>query len=152
MFRKFMFITFALMLVAWAVPGSADAGQPDFSPALWGDGELWATTAVTGLNAPNDNNVQSFDKLFVIVNSNNPDGQLPVSEAAPGNPDFNGGRWYTHTVEWTASGFADHGTVPVLTSYAEIMVHYNLGHLTIEAGSPPDGPPAFFLCPLFPVK
>ena len=28
--------------------------------------------------------LQSFDKLFVITNSNNPDGQMPVAEAAPG--------------------------------------------------------------------
>lgn len=66
--------------------------------------------------------------------------------------DYNGGRWFTHTVEWTDEGFDDHGTVPVLTSAADIMLHYQLGHLTISQGSPDGGPPPSFLCPLLPVK
>ncbi|MCI0709926.1 MAG: hypothetical protein L0154_07160, partial [Chloroflexi bacterium] len=93
-----------------------------------------------------------YDKLFVIVNSNNPEDQLPVAEAAPGNPDYNGGRWFTHTVEWTASGFADHGTVPILMSYDDILFHESLGHLEITPGSPDSDTPDYFLCPLLPVK
>ena len=84
--------------------------------------------------------------------SNNPDGQLPVAEAAPGNPDYNGGRWFTHTVEWMAGGFMDHGIVPVLTSEVDIEEHEHLGHLVITPGSFPDGPPVYFQCPLLPVK
>lgn len=152
MFRKILLVSFVLMLVAWAVPATVDAGQPNFSPAIWGDGELWGTKATAELPAPNEYNEQSYDKLFVIVNSNNPEGQLPVAEAAPGNPDYNGGRWYTHTVEWTASGFADHGTVPVLMSYDDIQLHASLGHLEITPGSPDSGTPDFFDCPLLPVK
>ena len=152
MFRKILLVSFVLMLVAWAVPASVDAQQPNFSPAIWGDGQLWGTKATAALPAPNDSNADSYDKLFVIVNSNNPDGQLPVSEAAPGNADYNGGRWFTHTVEWTASGFADHGIVPVLMSYDDILLHESLGHLTITPGSPEGGPPDYFLCPLLRVK
>ena len=92
------------------------------------------------------------DKLFIITNSNNPSDQLPVGEAAPGNPDYNGGRWFTHTVEWTAEGFMAHGIVPVLTSYDEIIEHEYLGHLVITPGSFPNGPPVYFQCPLLPVK
>jgi hypothetical protein len=40
----------------------------------------------------------------------------------------------------------------VLKSYDDIMLHYNLGHLTIMAGSPPGGPLPYFECPLLPVK
>lgn len=128
----------------------AAAGQPNFMPALWGDGELWGTKGTTALPAPNDYNVQSFDALYVIVN--NPDApQLPVSEAAPGNPDYNGGRWFTHTVMWTAEGLAAHDPVPVLTSYEEIMFHAGLGHLSIAPGSFDGGPPDYFQCPLLPV-
>lgn len=152
MLRKiaFMLLVLALGLIM-AVPAFADS--PDFSPALYGDGEVWATKGVTALPAPNGHNEQSFDKLFVIVNSNNPGTQLPVAEAAPGNPNFNGGRWFTHTVEWTQAGFDAHGTVPILTSYEEVMIHYNLGHLEITQGSPnPGNPPDYFECPLLPVK
>ena len=139
-----------LLALVFALPASAAA--PNFTPSVYGDGKAWGTKGVAALPAPNDNNLQSYDKLFVITNSNNPAGQLPVAEAAPGNPNYNGGRWFTQTVMWTAKGFADHGgTVPVLTSYDEIMVHYDLGHLTIVAGSP-GGPPDYFECPLLPVK
>ncbi len=90
--------------------------------------------------------------MYVITNSNNPLGQLPVSEAAPGNPAYNGGRWFTHTVEWTAEGFMAYGIVPVLTSYEDIQIQQNAGYLVITPGSFPDGPPVYFQCPLLPVK
>jgi hypothetical protein len=130
----------------------ADPGKPDFIASVYGDGTAWGTKGTTTLPAPNEHDRQAFDALYVITNSNNPAGQLPVSEAAPGNPDYSGGRWFTHTVEWTADGFRDHGIVPILTSYDEIMVHENLGHLVITPGSFPGGPPVYFQCPLLPVK
>lgn len=142
-------LVFVVLIVSLLLVASVQAAAPNFGPALYADGEVFATTGLTALPAPNSNNVQSFDKLFVITNG--AEGQMPVAEAAPGNPAFNGGRWATQTVSWTDAGFAAHGDVPVLTSYAEIMVHYNLGHLEIIAGSPAGGPPDFFLCPLLPV-
>jgi hypothetical protein len=155
MLRKLtLVVTVFLMGLVLLAPSIAQAapGAPNFGPSLYADGEVWGTKGTTALPAPNGHNGQSFDKLFVITNSNNPDGQLPVGEAAPGNPNYNGGRWFTHTVEWTPAGFADHGTTPVLTSYDDIMVHWLLGHLTITPGSPEDGPPPYFQCPLLPVK
>ena len=153
MFRKSFFILFVLALsLAVVVPASANPGKPTFAPALYADGKVWGTKAAAILPAANDNNLQSYDKLFVITNSNNPDGQMPVGEAAPGNPAYNGGRWYTQTVEWTEAGFMAHGTVPVLTSYEDVMLHASLGHLTITPGSFEGGPPPFFECPLLPVK
>lgn len=143
--------TILLALLA-AVPAFANPGKPNFGPAIYADGQVWGTKAVAVIPGPNGKNDGSFDKLFMITNSNNPAGQMPVGEAAPGNSDYNGGRWYTQTVSWTEAGFAAHGTVPVLTSYDDIMVHYSLGHLTIDPGSPDGGPPPFFLCPLLPVK
>lgn len=152
MLRKISLISLVLVLsLVFAIPAFA---KPNFAPAIYADGEVFSTQGLAVLPAPTDNNAQSFDKLFVITNTNNAAGQLPVGEAAPGNPDYNAGRWFTQTVEWTEAGFAAHGTVPVLTSYAEVMHHYNLGHLTITAGSPggPGAPPDYFECPLLPVK
>lgn len=140
------------ILLAFSATALADRGKPNFGPALYGDGELWGSKGTTQLPAPNDHNLQSFDVLLVITNSNNPAGQLPVAEAAPGNPRYNGGRWFTHTAEWTAEGFMDHGIVPILTSYDEVMLHHDLGHLIITPGSFPDGPPVYFQCPMLPVK
>jgi len=128
-------------------------GKPNFCPRVYGDGVPWGTKGAAILNAPNDHNLQAYDILYVIINSNNPMDQLPVSDAAPGNPNYNGGRWFTHTVEWTQDGFDYYGTVPILTSYADIMTQYMAGYITITPGSPnPGNPPDYFECPLLPVK
>ena len=152
--KKLVFVVpvvLALSLVL-AVPAMALPGKPFFDSHIYADGLTWGTKVTTELPAPKGNNMHSFDKFFVITNSNNPGNQLPVGEAAPGNPDYNGGRWWTHTVMWTQDGFDDHGTVPILKSYAEIMVHYNLDHLTITPGTPGPPPPLYFSCPLLPDK
>lgn len=130
----------------------AAAMPPNFMPALYGDGAVWGTKGTTSLPAPNPHNRSSYDGLFVIVNSNNEESaQLPVSEAAPGNPAYNGGRWITYTVMWTQAAFDEWGTVPILTSYQELMDYEALGYLAIAQG-PPEGTPAYFQCPLLPVK
>jgi hypothetical protein len=133
--------------LAFALPGN-----PDFAPHIQADGVAWGTKVTTILPEPNGNSYESFDRLVVITNSNTPGDQLPVGEAAPGSPAYNGGRWWTHTVEWTEAGFEAHGTVPILMSYDEIMMHADLGHLTITEGTPGPPPPDFFPCPLLPVK
>lgn len=142
----------SLALVASAGILAANPGKPSFSPMIYGDGAVWGTKGAAALPAPREHNRDSFDALYVITNSNNPQGQLPVAEAAPGNPNYNGGRWFTHTVEWTAEGFMDHGIVPILKSLDDIRFHESLGHLVITPGSFPGGPPVYFECPLLPVK
>ena len=93
MVRKTMFVMIIVVLALTAVgAASANPGKPSFTPQLYADGEVYGTKATTVLPAPNGRNAQSFDKLFAIINSNNPEGQMPVAEAAPGNPDYNGGR------------------------------------------------------------
>jgi len=144
---RFVAIPFVLLLAAGA--SLANAGAPNFGPAIYGDGEVWGTKGVSGLPAPNGSNDQSFDKLFVVVNG--APGQMPVAEAAPGNRAYNGGRWFTHTVMWTAEGLAAHDPLPVLTSYTDIQLYQGLGQLAVAAGSPSGGPPPYFECPLLPV-
>ena len=150
--KAILSLTLMVLVFIATTAGLADRGKPNFMPSLYGDGEMWGTKGTTVLPAPNDHNLHSFDVLYVITNSNNPNGQLPVAEAAPGNPDYNGGRWFTHTVEWTAAGFMDRGIVPVLTSEVDIENHEDLGHLIITPGSFPGGPAVYFQCPLLPVK
>jgi len=126
----------------------ANAEQPNFMAALYGDGEVWGTKGTTSLPAPNPANLKSFDNLYVITNFNNPNGvQLPVSEAAPGNPEYNGGRWYRHDVTWTEAGFLAYGGyAPVLRSGEEVDYNEAMGYLTITPVA------VFFQCPLLPVK
>lgn len=136
------------LLLALSGVTLAYADTPNFGPAIYGDGEVWGTKGLGELPAPNGHNDQSFDKLFLFVNG--APGQLAVSEAAPRNPAYNGGRWSAQTVMWTAAGQMAHDPLPVLTSYADIQLHYNLGHLAIASGNPSGGPD-YFECPLLPV-
>lgn len=149
--RKAFSVVGAIALLSATATVVAGPGQPNFMPAVYADGQAWGTKGTTTLPAPTPENAQSFDVLYVITNSNNPGSQLPVSEAGPGNPAYNGGRWFTHTVVWTAERLAQ-GEVPILTSYADIIVHRDAGHLMISQGSPSSGTPDYFQCPLLPVK
>ena len=144
--------SFLVGSVLLALAGTGPAAAPNFTAAVYGDGEVWGTKGNATLPAPNAHNVQSYDGLYVIVNSNAESAQLPVSEAAPGNPDYNGGRWFTHTVMWTDAGFDYYGTVPVLKSFDELLQEEEMGHLVIAAGSFDGGPRPYFQCPLLPVK
>ncbi len=137
-------------MLAAAANTFAAKGQPNFTPSVYADGIAWGTKATTTIPAPNNSNLQSFDILYVIING--ADGQLPVGDASPGNPFYNGGRWFTHTAVWTEDGMIAHDPLPVVRSYDEIMIHYDLGHLDIYPGSPAGGPPEYFQCPLLPVK
>lgn len=142
----------AIASLAAALPSFAAKGKPGFVGSLWGDGQLWSSKFTTEIPAPNDNNVQSYDMLFVIINSNNPYDQFPVAEAAPGNTNFNGGRWFVHTAWWTEQGLASYGTVPVITSYADLLEEVMIGNMGFAPGSPEGGPPPYFQCPVLPVK
>jgi hypothetical protein len=127
---------------------SAHAEAPNFMAALYADGNVYGTKGTTNLPAPNANNEQSFDNLYVITNFNDPNAvQLPVSEAAPGNPKYNGGRWSLQFVTWTADGFMAYGGyAPVIKSAEELEYNKDLGYLTVSSGS------TYFQCPLLPVK
>jgi hypothetical protein len=140
----------AALALAIAVPVYADG--PTFGPAIYGDGEAWGTKGLGNLPAPNDHMKGSFDRLFVFPD---PEGgeydlQMPVSEAAPGNPAYNGGRWWAVEATWVGP----HDPV-VLTSYSSEYVddpfdsfeyHYNLGHIEVTPTT------MYFQCPLLPVK
>ena len=151
MIRRLLLVLTALALsVVTALPASAASfARADRTPAIWADGTLFATRGLTELPAPNGHNDQSFDALYKFTN--NPE-QAAVSEAGPGNPDFNGGRWDAYTVTWTQAGFdAYPGGLPVLRSAGEVLAEEMAGHLTITHGDPDTGGTAhYFFCPLVP--
>jgi hypothetical protein len=122
----------------------AGPGKPNFGPAIYADGVAWGTKGTTPLPPPNEHNLQSYDILYIFTNG--ADGQLPVSDAGPGNPLYNGGRWYTHTVTW----INDPPEIFVLKSYEDIMTQYDQGYLMITPDPPGEG--TNFQCPLLPVK
>jgi hypothetical protein len=152
MLRRVSLVLFVVVLsLTVAVPALADQPDsvggglgnkaPDFSAGVYADGEAWGTKGTTTLPAPNGKNNQSYDKIFVFTNG--AEGQLPVGEAAPGNPNYNGGRWSVQLATWADDVPHD---ITVLTSYDEVMFHYNMGHISIADGG------FYFQCPLLPVK
>lgn len=139
-----VYVPFLLLLVLLvAVPALAAPGRPDFSAHVVVDGVEWGTKAVTALPI-NEKNHHSFDDLYVVTNG--AAGQLLVGDSMPGERDYNGGRWATHTVTWN-----DGVTPVVLTSDAEIFMYESMGKLTVTDGSFEGGPPDYFECPLLPV-
>lgn len=142
MLRKLTVLSLVLVFIlALAATAYAAPGRPNFGPAVFADGDVYGTKGTTDLPGPNGKNNQSFDKIFVFTNG--AEGQLPVAEAAPGNPLYNGGRWTAQSATWIDD--LPHDKM-VLTSYDEVMYHANLGHITIVDAH------TYFQCPLLPTK
>jgi hypothetical protein len=112
--------------------GPVAAEPPEFGGRIYGDGELWATKGVADLPLPNGKNDQSYDRLFPTPGTD----LIAVSEAAPGNPHYNGGRWAVHPLDW-------HVDPVQLTSYDEVMRYAKAGKLSY-----PEDPVDAFECPL----
>ena len=149
--KKITMTWVAVMMMFTAVSAFAAKGKPSFTPQVFADGQVWGTKGTTALPEPTEKNEQSYDGLFIIMNGAS--GQLPVSEAGPRNRNYNGGRWITYTAEWTTEGLDEYSNeVPLISSYAELLMEYMLGHIDIEIGSFEGGPPPYFQCPLLPVK
>jgi hypothetical protein len=155
--RLSLTLVIAALALLIAVPVYALPGKPNFGAGLWADDEQWGTKVTTPLPAPMGNNAHSFDGFFFItapdwIASDGPAGWLqpPVMESAPGNFNYNGGRWVTIRVTVTDPGEID---LP-LTSYAEILEEEDEGNLTIGDMPESDGahPWLYFQCPLLPVK
>jgi hypothetical protein len=136
---------FLVLLIA---PFAADAKGPlRASAAIWAHGELYGTvgTPAVFMDPPEG----TTDTLYNFQMSGLT-GQRSISDAAPGDPDFNGGRWAVVPVTFTASGMAVHdpdgnGEVNFeLTSADQVYEHVNLGHLVLGDTT------IYFECPLLP--
>jgi hypothetical protein len=139
MIRKLVFLNLVLVLVLAAFAAPVAASGPNFGSAIYADGQAWGTKGLGSLPAPNGSNDQSFDMLFAFTNGVM--GQLPVSEAGPGNPNYNGGRWSLQSASWVS------GAQPVLiTSYDQLMMYVHMGSIEVVSAN------TYFLCPLLPVK
>jgi len=107
----------------------AAALPPRAEGRVYANDRLWATFGLKDFKvAP----VESVDLIFTFPGTD----LIPVGEASPGDPDYNGGRWDVRAVTFT-------GMAPEqFTSDDEVWFHYGLGHLTIS------GSLKYFECPL----
>jgi hypothetical protein len=92
-------LAIALAVAALAASGSALAGSGGVTgPAFYVDGTLYRTvntpTDLSHTGAP----AHSFDTIYLLA------GQpFNVATAAPGDRDYNGGRWMVHDVHFNTS-------------------------------------------------
>jgi hypothetical protein len=125
-----------------AVPASASGVS---GPAFYVDHELYRTVAtpteLSGTEAP----AQSWDTIYNFFGV-----QPSVATAAPGDTDYNGGRWQVHKVSLTGS-YADalaSGDLDgdgVLDSDTEVLAAIAAGDLV------DDGVVKYFVCTVNPV-
>ncbi|MHB1135065.1 MAG: hypothetical protein ACYC4L_22060 [Chloroflexota bacterium] len=129
--RLFAALALLLALSTSSMPAFAKATQvPD---AIWANGDLYATVG-TPTHLPDNGN---FDLLFTFPEGS---GQRSISEAAPGTPGYNGGRWEVHQVTFTGGNLGFE-----LTSYDQLLMYEDLGRLTISSTVANR-----FVCPLLP--
>ena len=133
--KRLVAIPAAAALVATLALPVAAAGNGPPGAAFYVDGPdniyrtIGTPTDLSGTGAP----ASSFDTLYAI------EGQsLAVSSTAPGDSDYNGGRWMRFQVTWNTTPY-------VLTSEADVLAAADAGDVTISPT-----PDAQFVCPVIP--
>jgi hypothetical protein len=117
--------------------------------AIWVHDSLYGTVATdTSFKSPPP---QSTDVIFSFMGSGL-DGQRSVAVYAPGDPEYNGGRWNVMAVTFTAAGQAafdpdNDGTTNLeITNAEDLLEAAAMGYLTVaETG-------VYFECPLLPQR
>lgn len=144
--KRTLTVLFVLAIsLMWLV--SAHAGATRVSEAIWAHGELYDTVITpTTFVAPPEN---STDIIYSFMMAGL-EGQRSVAESAPGDPDYNGGRWNVQVVVFTDLGRQVHDTDHdgmvdfELMSADEVLGHYDLGHIDILPAN------FYFECPMLP--
>ncbi|WP_448006541.1 hypothetical protein [Agromyces bauzanensis] len=140
-------ITAAVFAVGTVLAGASAANAEGVSgPGFYVDGEQYRTvgtpTDLSGTGAP----ASSFQPIYAF-----PEGTQPnVATAAPGDPDYRGGRWQVHSVSLpngydAALGSGDLDGDGVLDADEELWAAVSAGDLVIG------GVVASFECPVIPV-
>lgn len=138
----------ALALITLSLGGNALADRATrVENAIWVHDQLYGTVGtVTAFESPPP---RSTDIIFSFMNSGLT-GQRSVAQYAPGDPEYNGGRWNVMLVTFTDMGKDVHdpdgdGEVNFeLTNAEDVLHHAELGHLAITH------PGVYFECPLLP--
>lgn len=132
--RTAVYLILAALLVAvFAGPVAARANPKPFG-MLFANGDTYRTFGVPANVPPGTGN----DNIAAFTNG--VAGQLSVSEVAPGEPGYNGGRWAVHTATWTA------GATPVLvTDWETLLDLVEEGDILLARM-----PGADFRCPVLP--
>ena len=130
----------SIAALALSVSAVAAGGPPQ--PGIYVHDVLYRTvgtpTDFSNTGAP----AHSFDTIYLLDDGTNPDaaGLASVATAAPGDKDFNGGRWMVYGITWI-------GTPTQLTDEQEVLDAATAGELNISAM-----PVKYFECPVIPMR
>ena len=141
--RRTVLVLVLALGTALVLPGAALAKGPP-AASFYVDGTLYRTvgtpTDLSNTGAPD----HSFDTIYQFFGAQ----EFNVATAAPGDQDYNGGRWQVHGLEFSdydaavATYGGDNG---VFDTDAEI-------HAALEAGAATDiGIVKYFECPVIPL-
>lgn len=130
--RLFLSLAAASLLVATSA-GAALAGGPP-GPAFLVDGVMYRTvvtpTDLSGTGAPDS----SYDTIYALGS-----GLTNVAEAAPGDRDYNGGRWMVRPLTWNVAPYQLESAEEVLA--AELNEELSIGDTVAQ-----------FVCPVIPMR
>ncbi|WP_204960058.1 hypothetical protein [Salinigranum salinum] len=128
--------------------GRGDENRRGFG-RVYANDVLWRTNVVKVL----DERPDPEDKIYflhdgsgpIVANSDASKEQLSpfVSESAPGDQDWNGGKW-THFSAKVTDIDAFNEDAPI-TNDADVL---DADYIEVELGRPGFGPPDYFICPL----
>jgi hypothetical protein len=132
--RLLLSLAAASLLVATSA-GAALAGGPPLPDAFIVDGVMYRTvltpTDLSGTGAPHS----SYDTIYVLGN-----GLTNVAEAAPGDPDYNGGRWKVRPLTWHVTPYQLQSAEEVLAASQGMDPDLSLGDTVAQ-----------FVCPVIPM-
>lgn len=137
------------MVSALSVPLTSQAKSEKaatvVNDAIWAHCLLYGTAVTT--NSFKNPPPHTLDKLYNFDNSGLT-GQRSVSESAPGDQDYNGGRWSIQAVAFTSAGldyFDGDGDGKInfeMKSAEQVLDYASMGLLTISEAE------VYFSCPL----
>lgn len=117
-----------------ALSSTALAGGPP-AAAFFVDGELYRTvgtpTDFSGTGAP----AHTYDTVYQFFGT-----ITNVASSAPGDRDYNGGRWMVIGATWNVTPYQLH-------SEEEVWAAADAGHITLT-----DAPIRWFECPVIPMR
>jgi len=137
--RKILTIVATVIAALTLSATSVAAGGPP-KAGIFVDDVLYRTvgtkTDFSTTGAPD----HSFDTIFLLDDgSEAADGLASVATAAPGDRDYNGGRWMVYAVSWNVDPYQ-------LTNDEEVMQAETAGDISIS-----EEPVKYFECPVIPM-
>lgn len=126
-------------ILAMAIGAGTVAGSglgPPGTNAFYVDGTIYRTIATSTNLGDTGAPLHSYDAIYDLGGG----GLINVAEAAPGDTDYNGGRWMVLPVTWLTISPTQ------FESEEQVLAAEMLGQIAIG------DPVAFFVCPAIPPR